>query len=59
MDEHGQRLSFVLDERYRSLRTILRNDETLARRIYVVVELGQPEPDLERRVLERERQLVA
>ena len=51
--------SFVLDESDCALRTILGNDETVARRIDVVVELGQPEPDLKRRVLERERQLVA
>ena len=46
-------------QRHRSLRTVLGNDESAARRIDVLVALGQPEPDLERRVLERERELVA
>ena len=59
VDEDGERLSLVLDQRHRALRTVLGNDEAVARRIHVVVELRQPEPDLERRVLERERELVA
>ena len=49
----------MLDQRHRARRPVLRHDERRALGVDVLVELREPEAELERRIFERLRELVA
>ncbi len=59
VDEDGERLSVVLDQGDRTIGAILRNGALNTRRVDVDAPVRNPETELQRRILESERDLVA
>ena len=59
MDEHGEWTALVLDSRDSSIGSFLGNGDRAALAVDVLPALGEPEPELQARVVERARELVA